>query len=64
VSELSTELAISRLAVEGERAGFTLEQMIALLEAGVSVVSLLDLITLKLEDRWSHAISCCPGWIV
>ncbi len=41
--------AINRLAVAGEQAGFTLEQMIQLLDSGLSVEMLLELITWRLE---------------
>ena len=43
--------AISKLAAAGERAGFTLEEMIQLLDSGVSVQMLLELITWRLEDQ-------------
>ena len=42
--------AIGKLAAAGERAGFTLEEMIQLLDNGVSVEMLLDLISRRLED--------------
>ena len=45
----SLVLAISKLAVAGEQAGFTLEQMIQLLEEGLSVATLLDLIAWRLH---------------
>ena len=45
----SLVLAISKLAAAGGQAGFTLEQMIQLLDAGLSVESLLDLICLRLH---------------
>jgi hypothetical protein len=41
--------AIGKLAAAGERAGFTLEEMIQLLDSGVSVETLLELITRRLE---------------
>jgi hypothetical protein len=40
--------AIAKLVVAGEQAGFTVEQMIQLLETGASVEALLDLIELRL----------------
>ena len=40
--------AIRKLAVAGEQAGFSLDQMIELLNSGLSVVALLDLITWRL----------------
>jgi hypothetical protein len=41
--------AIRKLAVAGEQAGFTLDQMIQLLNSGMSVVTLLDLIAWRLS---------------
>ena len=41
--------AIGKLAAAGERAGFTLEEMIQLLDSGVSVETLLELIIRRLE---------------
>lgn len=43
--------AVSKLALEGERAGFTLEQLIELLEAGIPVAGLLELIRWRLDLR-------------
>ena len=40
--------AIRKLAVAGEKAGFTLDHMIQLLNSGMSVVTLLDLIAWRL----------------
>ena len=45
----SLVLAISKLAIAGEHAGFTLEQMIELLNDGLSVATLLDLIAWRLH---------------
>jgi hypothetical protein len=41
---------IEKLALIGEQAGFTVEQMIELLDAGVAVETLLDLISWRLEQ--------------
>jgi len=41
--------AISKLAHAGEQAGFTVEEMIELLNAGVSVETLLNLICFSLQ---------------
>ena len=46
----SLVLAISKLAAAGEQAGFTLEQMIQLLDDGISVETLLDLICWRLNS--------------
>ncbi|HXJ88732.1 MAG TPA: hypothetical protein VMS18_18065 [Candidatus Binatia bacterium] len=43
--------AISKLAIAGEQAGFSVEQMIQLLDDGLTVESLLDLISWSLERR-------------
>jgi hypothetical protein len=45
---------IRKLAVAGEQAGFTLGQIIELLNSGLSVVALLDLITWRLDP--SHSL--------
>jgi hypothetical protein len=42
-------LAISKLAAAGERAGFTLKQMIDMLDHGLEVETLLELICLRLN---------------
>jgi hypothetical protein len=41
--------AIRKLALAGEQAGFSLGQMIQLLNSGMSVEALLDLITWRLD---------------
>jgi len=41
-------LAISKLAAAGEQPGFTLEQMIELLDHGIDVEILLELIYMRL----------------
>ena len=45
----SLVLAISKLAAAGEQAGFTLEQMISLLDEGLSVDTLMELINWRLN---------------
>jgi hypothetical protein len=45
--------AIRKLAIAGEQAGFSLDQMIQLLNSGMSVVTLLDLIALRLGPSHS-----------
>lgn len=42
-------LAISKLAAAGQQAGFSLEQMIELLDGGVEVKTLLELICWRLH---------------
>jgi hypothetical protein len=41
--------SISKLAIAGERAGLTIEEMIGLLNAGLTVATLIDLIIERLE---------------
>jgi len=43
--------AIAKLVLAGEQAGFTVEQMIQLLQTGASVEALLNLIELRLFPR-------------
>jgi hypothetical protein len=45
--------AIRKLAIAGEQAGFSLDQMIQLLNSGMSVVTLLDLIAWRLAPSHS-----------
>jgi hypothetical protein len=45
--------AISKLAIAGEQAGFSIEQMTDLLGAGLTVETLLDLIAWRLEGTQS-----------
>jgi hypothetical protein len=58
--------AIGKLAIAGEQAGFSLEQMIELLDQGLSVETLLDLISWRLEALRRPTIqpACSSGWIV
>jgi hypothetical protein len=50
----STVQPVYRLAMAGEQAGFTLEQMIQILNAGVSVETLLNWIELPLGSSRLH----------
>lgn len=47
--------AICKLAIAGERAGFTVEQMIGLLNAGLSIETLVDMIEEHLSLKSSSA---------
>ena len=49
-------VAISKLAVAGEQAGFTLEEMIELLDGGLSLEMLLELIPRRLQGRNPSAL--------
>jgi hypothetical protein len=58
--------AVGNLAIAGEQAGFSLEQMIDLLNQGLSVETLLDLIFWRLEALRKPTVrpACSSGWIV
>jgi len=47
----SVQRSIEKLALMGERAGFEIEFMIELLESGMKVSDLLDLIAWRLQDE-------------
>jgi hypothetical protein len=66
MEKLSLLRAVGKLAIAGEQAGFTLEQMIELLNEGVSVETLLGLISWRLEEARISIASRAPssGWIV
>lgn len=54
--------AIAKLVLAGEQAGFTVEQMIQLLQTGASVEALLNLIELRLFSRLATLQSSC--WVM
>jgi hypothetical protein len=58
--------AVSKLAIAGEQAGFSIEQMIELLNQGLSVETLLNLISWRLQEvqRATAPPACPSGWIV
>jgi hypothetical protein len=58
--------AVGELAIAGEQAGFSLEQMIELLNEGLSVETLLDLISWSLEEARTPIASRArsSGWMV
>lgn len=58
----SLVIAITKLAVAGEQAGFSLEQMIQLLDSGLTVESLIELIAWRFEHPRPLSISSC--WAV
>jgi hypothetical protein len=45
---------VHKLAIAAQQAGFSLEQMIDLLNAGISVVTLLHLIEVRLAYQAQH----------
>lgn len=57
--------AINKLAIAGTQAGFSLEQMIQLLDDGLSVESLLDLIAWSLQrrERAGCSLGCTSSWV-
>lgn len=58
------ESSIQKLALIGVQAGFSVEQMIELLNAGVGVDTLLDLISWRLEQPTPLApVSRSSQWI-
>ena len=50
--ERSLLSAVAKLAMFGEMAGFSLDEMIEFLDSGLSVLGLLDLIVMRLEIRY------------
>ena len=57
------EGAIRKLAMAREQAGFSVEQMISFLNAGLPIEGLLELIAWKLEKT---AVACSPtvsNWV-
>jgi len=61
----SLVLAISKLAIAGEQAGFTLEQMIDLLNDGLTVATLLELIAWRLHGApLPREYSLRSHWVV
>jgi hypothetical protein len=58
----SLVIAISKLAVAGEQAGFSLEQMIQLLDSGLSVKGLMDIIAWRFEHP--RPLSVSSYWAV
>jgi hypothetical protein len=49
MSKSSLTIAISKLAIAGEQAGLSVEEIIEVLESGVRVETLFELIALRLE---------------
>jgi hypothetical protein len=58
----SLVIAISKLAVAGEQAGFSLELMIQLLNSGLTVESLIELIAWRFEHPTPMSPASC--WAV
>ena len=64
MARTSLPIAIGKLAIAGEQAGFTIEQMIDLLNSGLPVETLLELIAWRLEASQSALpfIHSNPNW--
>jgi hypothetical protein len=58
----SLVIAISKLAVAGEQAGFSVEQMIQLLDSGLTVERLIELIAWRFERPMP--LSASSRWVV
>lgn len=57
--------AIGKLAVAGEQAGLSVEHMIQLLNDGLTVETLLEVITWRLTQIRNPITSCCSArWAV
>lgn len=56
------QASVCKLAMAGEQAGFTVDQMIRMLNAGVTVEGLLRLIEWRLGS--SETDPCSSGWIM
>lgn len=56
---------IAKLAIVGQQAGFTVEQMIGLLNAGLGVEGLVELIAWRLEQPKPLAqVASSSVWVV
>lgn len=67
MSKPSVAATVYKLALAGEQAGFSLEEMIELLESGVEVPTLLRLIELRLNSqRWRElpAETTPSQWVI
>jgi len=60
---ITLERAVYKLALAGEQAGFRLDEMIGMLEAGVSVETLLTLIEVRLRSTVPES-SETSGWVM
>jgi hypothetical protein len=57
--------AISKLVLVGEQAGFSLEHMIQLLDAGLSVETLIELIAWRFDGRHEpRPLAASSCWIM
>ncbi len=65
MARASLMIAIGKLAIAGEQAGFTIEQMIDLLDSGLAVETLLELIAWRLEGSQSASafVNSNSNWV-
>jgi hypothetical protein len=61
--ESSVVMSLYKLALAGEQAGFSLEDMISLLNAGLTVETLLDLVELRLTNA-KPMKPCSARWVM
>ena len=66
MGKASLQMAIEKLAVVGEQAGLSVDQMIDLLSSGLTVATLLELIAWRLEYTGSSvpAVVSVYKWIM
>ena len=60
----SLQESIAKLAIAGQQAGFSVEQMIHLLNDGLKVATLLDLITWRLDRPNPVVPPSSQHWVV
>lgn len=62
----SLQIAIEKLAIAGEQAGLSVDQMIYILSSGMTVATLLDLIAWRLEYTGSNipVVASVYNWIM
>jgi len=57
--------ALSKLVVAGEQAGFSVDELIRLLNAGIGMEDILNLISLRLELREAETVAASSSrWIM
>lgn len=64
MATLSLQNSIAKLAIAGKQAGFTVEQMIGLLNAGITVESLLGLIEWRLGTGVPEKETRSSRWVM
>ena len=60
----SLQASIAKLAIAGEQAGFTVEQMIQMLNAGVTIERLLGLIEWRLGTGVAEGQTRSSRWVM